>query len=1061
MSRGKGRKQGPVSAGSRLKMPQLDVIRASAGSGKTSELVRNYLVLVFRSMSGAGEGSSYYRHILAVTFTNKATNEMKMRILSGLSEIAAPPPGGSRIAGEISRETKLEESWLREKAGHILSDILHNYHYFAISTIDRFFAGLVRSMSFELAIPSGREIELNRERIISAAILSLFEKFTAGSELSEFAIGLSSLKFERELNSSIEKELRLMAKEILSNRDIAFMEKCAATSAAEFKKAAKSLYAMKSSALSELRQMAADIVRFLAENGIDAGELRKGKSGFFAEVAAFSGNKKEWPDLTGSRREITDGGKMSASAAGKQRAAQIEALSPQLSSMAADFISAADRLRPCHAFCTVMMPAIHSMAMAGAIGREIRDYKTEQDVSELSDFDMLISEIVKSSPVPYIYERTGEKYRHYLVDEFQDTSVIQWTNLVPLLANGLSEGYSSLIVGDEKQAIYRWRGGESGQLTSLGKNEMEADINMAVITRSAVHKSLTENRRSSKTVVGFVNRFFEGLLPGMPERIREAYKGHIQNAGAGKITGSVEIRFREEARDKEFTAACITEAIEMYAGAGYGFGDMAVLCRTSKQCGEVTELLTSCGIDALSSQGMRLDASPEVQFLVNWLKIIYRDGDELALYGIFGYLSAQMDESRRGNIIASWPDREGRPEKLREISNGLNAADLRAQSLTEACISIIAACMAGKQGDPFVAAFIDCLNEFEGRHGKDAASFLAWWSDDEGGPELEMPEVTTAVRVMTIHKAKGLEFSVVIAPFMEGKIEASRKGLWTETRGEEAGVMPFAWLPVSDQLLETRYAALYEEEMEKSLLDELNIMYVAMTRASHHLFIISGKPGGKNRYSRENMLATCFELKGNLAGEETGIFRLGELADRKAGKRDAVAAAGKGRISAEWRSKVRLKYRSEENTVGDKSSASGYGNLVHGIMAGVRDLSDLPQALEREVGAGRLTGDQAGSIQKYMEACIVGSEAEAMFSGFEGSVFMERELIAGDGRLLRPDRMAIGENEIILLDYKTGRPDESHLLQVGDYVSALKELTDKKIRAYLLYIGEAGLRRVA
>ena len=158
---------------------------------------------------------------------------------------------------------------------------------------------------------------------------------------------------------------------------------------------------------------------------------------------------------------------------------------------------------------------------------------------------------------------------------------------------------------------------------------------------------------------------------------------------------------------------------------------------------------------------------------------------------------------------------------------------------------------------------------------------------------------------------------------------------------------------------------------------------------------------------------------------------------------------------------MRLKYRSEENTVGDKSRASGYGNLVHGIMAGVRDLSDLPQALEREVGAGRLTGDQAGSIQKYMEACIVGSEAEAMFSGFEGSVFMERELIAGDGRLLRPDRMAIGENEIILLDYKTGRPDESHLLQVGDYVSALKELTDKKIRAYLLYIGEAGLRRVA
>ena len=928
----------------------MKILKASAGSGKTFQLSKTYIDLLLSSRE-----PQPYRHILAVTFTNKATAEMKARILRDLARLAADDP----------------------KAQALLTELLHDYGAFSISTIDRFFQQTLKAFSREIGQFADYQVELDKESLIAETMDRILDSLTEDDkELLAWLRDRLADTLEQGRRFRVDEGL-LEAGKLLKNDEFRELSEQLGVNGAE---------AFGKERLKRIRQECRTVIRTFTDKAKELGyPVQPGEP------------------LTRKNKKT---------------------LLKKLPALAEHF----DDAYPAYATALILDGLLSKLGLAGEFYREFDALMKEKNVMCLDESNTLLRDIIGGSDTPFVYEKLGVRYEHFLLDEFQDTSHIQWDNFLPLLKESESARRENLIVGDVKQSIYRFR---DSDWELLGSEVQRAFPDAEVIP-------LQGNWRSTRAVVGFNNRFFPyaaaelGLSDIYADVKQEVRKEDPQD-------GSVRVSFCDDQLDA--VVASIRQVREQHAE----WSDIAVLVRGKHEGSAIAAHLVANGIPVISDDSLLLKSSPVVRRLVSLLSC-YENPDD----GIGRFLADSMSLT----FPEEYHSLVDFCEELLRAMRAWDPASFEGQTL-------------------FIQAFMDDLQSWVQTNGNNLRYYLKHW--DEKELCIGSLENASSVRVLTVHKSKGLEFPHVIFPFAE-KVKLYKSDVhWsrldttrTPFSQEVAGIYP---VDLNDLAGESLFAAAKEREERLQLVDNMNIFYVALTRAGKSLHVIAKPPTnacrtsvGKGAPHYGNFSELLFHF---LGGEEE--YSAGKPYDFS--QREAETAVAPLPFAGEYPS-IPLDGRltpsqeaddffGEDGRVGTEASPRLRGIVLHDILSEVVRPDDLERAVRDAVRDGKLDAAGGEAARQLLGAGIAAHPdwfpAEA---GPDVRVLNERTLFDADGREFRPDRVVLRGREVTVVDFKFGGEHASYRKQVAGYARLWHELGYQVRGAYLWYVPDGKTEQV-
>lgn len=1051
------------------------VYRSSAGSGKTYTLVKEYLGIVLKDPAA-------FRSILAITFTNKAANEMRDRILRGLIEISDPSGHGETNAvkhmlPELVKTCGLEQGVIIKNAGIVLTQILHNYQDFSVSTIDSFIHRIIRTFAFDLHLPLNFEVEVDEGAMVSQAVDMLLSRVGVDEAPTKALSGFTEARISDEKSWNIEGALKTFSKRLLKDDIVNFLPALKSMDTFEILKVIKVLTAFRREFESELSKQAGQLISFWDAKGIDGKDLYFGKSGIYGYVDKL--HKKNFKSYTPGSRVINTLGedKWYADSLDAGKKTLIDSWKSEMVDMVGAITTYIDENRERYEFYNILKKNIFQLAVLNEILKVMDQIRENDGIIHISEFDKRISKVVNNEPIPFIYERLGEKYRHFLIDEFQDTSILEWQNILPLIENSLSEDHFNMVVGDAKQAIYRFKGGEVEQLVTLPEifrkeqsPEMEARENM--LKRNYNARKLNYNFRSREAIIKFNNDFYEFSAGLLPESLRLIYADSKQEMPVKNPGGEVHITFldlegKKEENEPAYLENILQKVNDLKEIKSYAYNDIAILCRSNAEASKIARNLLLNGVAVVSAESLLLSSSPEVNFLVSCLDYIANKDDKLAMAAILSYVAAEAEKHKLNEILQSCllqPDdtsaeggNTGLEEFFRIRKIAFNADALRQMGLYERLETLIRIFSLSTTPEPYIIFFLDAVYEYSMNKRFIPEDFTIFWKENNHRYSIVVPEGLDAVKVMTIHKAKGLEFPVVIYPFANDKVDVRREQKWVHIDDERIPGLKTALLPVLKNLENTRYADIYTKEWEKTQLDLLNIFYVATTRPTERLFIICDLPSESAGEIKDIPgLIRAFLEDRQLWDDQMTEYSLGdpEPLPLKT-KKPASVAHPELFISGNWRKNILLSgHAAEYWDLDDDSRNLEWGNLVHRILSGINTVSDLGPAIVAEVNAGNIQAGKAQELKMLLEGILSQEEIKPFFDG-NYQLKNEAGILRPGGGEYRPDRLMIKEKQTIVLDYKTGKKDSKHIRQLEQYAALLMEMGYTEVEKYLLYIEEA------
>ncbi len=1093
----------------------IQVLKASAGSGKTFRLAKQYITLLLQGDPQA------YRHILAVTFTNKATGEMKQRILKELDQLAREPEKSDYFKDFVPGLLP-NASALQSCAKQRLAALLHDYSAFAVSTIDRFFQQTLKAFSREIGHFVSYQIELDKEALAAETVDRLLDGLSeedGGKENSLLNwLTESVLQGLEEGNRfSLDRQLDDMANSLLSERYREMIADAGIDETLAFdRKHLRNLIARSRKIVQdyekEVRDCAQEILRLLQEEyGLDAMAL--GTSPRAIIKLADEAEKTIEKPSDAFFKAIANPDKWLSKDA-KAKAPDVEKVLGEPMERITGFFGPRYKL---YRTALAIKGQLYNLGIAAELRKEFAALQEEKNILNLDDSNALLRDIIDGSDAPFVYEKTGVRYDHFLLDEFQDTSTVQWKNFYPLLDNSLSKGGRNLIVGDVKQSIYRWRGSD-WQLLDRGVQDSFH------LPESAI-EALKDNWRTFPQVVDVNNRFFLfaaaqlDLREGNPDRsISRIYKDVWQQPQKGTPgEGCVEAVFCHS-RDEEMLQ--VLGAIADYRALGWDYGDIAILTRTNKEGAAVAEALIREKIPVVSDDALAVKASITVRRLVSQFSLIQQPGEEKKEDGsltVSGYLAHRMG-------LKAWKE-EDSYHSLTDLAEAI-LRELRAYDASTYDSEV-----------PYIQAFMDYLQDRVALDGNDLSRFLQHWK--EANPKIVPPEIGRSVRVMTVHKAKGLEFPCVILPFLEGiSLFSSRSPYWCipETAGTELeGVANGAYqISLSSKSDQTLFAGSYRTEHHLQLIDNLNLLYVAMTRPECNLRLISTLPTAAAR----KRLPKAFSIREYTDGiHQDGISAIGEaplcdwtdssglcellyafarfdglesglLQDEAEPERYQVGACvPKSRLKEKDPEQMetliatypsyplngsadqtvdaegeeiplgqrnRLKFSADAADFFGEGGATGFdasprvmGTVLHDILSQVvHPETDLEPAVRDAVRNGLLPAARAEEILGILRQRIAAIREQhpdwfpTPDSGCR--ILNETSLMDSDGQIWRPDRIVFPtESKAVIIDYKFGKRNpgaaeadrelRKYLRQIGRYAALMREIGCPEVEAYLWY----------
>jgi ATP-dependent exoDNAse (exonuclease V) beta subunit len=1025
------------------------VLHSSAGAGKTHALVKHYLLLALR-----GADPAAYSRILALTFTNKAAAEMRERILQYLGALASGKElGGSEadVLDSIAGEAGVTTDIVQQRARNVLGHMLHHWPQVAVSTIDAFTRRVVMPFARDLRLDHDLRMTTEEEYYRAKAVDLLLEEAGTDAALTELLVATCEQLLEEERAWRPERPLLELSKQLNKEDALEHLALLRDMQHAQFIAMHKRLRRRTGAFRQRMRDLGRSALEALAKAGLSVEDLASTKSGFHSylrDLASFD----DWQKENRNALKAVENDKWHSSKASASVIGALQGLAPLLRNTINEVEGLRDNAMKEHVIAVAVMRELMATGALSSIDSRLEALKREEGVAFFSDLTRKVVAIVQHEPASFLYERLGEKYRHFLIDEFQDTSLMQWRALLPLVENALASGGSALLVGDAKQAIYRWRNGEARQfvqLPRLFRRERLTDGAQREAVLVGAHvpvERLASNYRSAKGIISFNNELVERLKLELDEEDREVYAHHEQELVRAD-EGYVEVACYGREEDAETPApwALMQQAVRDCLADGFRLGDIAVLVRTGKKGREASDRLVAGGWNVVSPDGLSLggdDGNHAVVALLAWLQ---RPDDEHAAIAAQAMAVLRSREA----VVDPFRDGQGPKEVLRAWKAAHPMVATRLPLITLIC-RIAASLELDPATDSFLMGLLDEAHAFAKAGGDDLPGFLEHWDRTAKKRSVGGTPGGDAIQVMTVHKAKGLQFPVVIVPEVGGANKAGRNELiWIAPDAAIEGP-PRALVQRKKPIADMDIPEMLEEK-HLALLDDLDVLYVALTRPEQRLYV--------------SVPAKSADPFATAMREHLGLAE-GEV--WQGGKREAARIGGKkerstmelahGAVSGPRDLAIRRE-APEQWDPGDPDPYRSFGRALHAMLARVRTVEDLPGAVTMESAIWGLDAKAASAVEVELKAILSRPDLAPFFG--EGLVIhTETTLIDAQGHAVRPDRIVQDGDMIRILDIKTGVPSQHHGEQVRGYCRLLQAIDGRQVEGWLLYIKDGALVKV-
>lgn len=1118
------------------------IYAASAGSGKTFTLTKEFLKLALadhpdpQEQEGPWKFSPYYfQHILAVTFTNDAAHEMKKRILDTLLDLKKyndlDPARQKKVKAlrelllvEITDSVTGEsigEAELQKRAALTFQVLLHQYGRLSVSTIDSFTQRVVSAFTEELGIPYNFEVSLESDVLVAAGVEQLLSK-VGQAEFNQLTLVLEELVAELADQGkswkSLQTELLSVGKKILDDKHRDALKKLEDLSTADFweiRKKIRDYCACQDTEYRRLGKVAVELIEEKAALAIaDFSYGANGAAGFLQKIR--DGHKTFAEGISSRLYSVVrrEQNWLKAKVA-LPILSSFEAIESELEVVGRELIQLHESQIQKYTLCLEIDKHLHKLALLKQLSDEVKSIEDHTGQIHISRFNQSILNIVLEEPIPFLYERLGEKFHHILIDEFQDTSQLQWLNFMPLIDNSLSSDYYNLVVGDAKQSIYRFRGGEMEQLVYLheGKdltpmlpagNEINWNVGDRLLTiKDKLYPQVLDfNRRSCKEIIDFNNDILKHILanqvPAEWEVTPRIYSAYIQKAPDNPACGGhVQIDFLDN--EKPSTPEFILRQISECLADGYEYKDIAILCRKNKHARELADTLTATGIRVISADSLLVSASPVVNLIIAFLRVLNTPDQPLAKYEaaylflkeIQGQVPEEKVNTRIRQMVEA-PDmrafwrwvREKELERIAELpkeaeEKELNSFQMQKASLFESCEELIARFKLFDKPDQsaYLFRFLDYVQDFSTRKSGHLSDFLLDWEQQKFKLCVSSPEGANAVRIQTIHKSKGLEFPVVLLPYANWSF---KNNLWDEIWGDlesmeaeeltlvsvddqpsrSLKVAPFS---VSQRLAATHLKEAYEKETEQTFLDNLNLLYVALTRPVERVYIsMETKLSKKGEVTGLKDTVGVFFSDYVNACEGTHVLRQGKPRVKANQKEETGKVVITGVITKDRRGSMRLRRQKDRLSELDSFALQkDWGNKAHIVMREINTPEDVPVVIDRMQKRGLLDETQVVRMQEAINRILSKEEMKPYFE-MPAEFLSEREILMPNGEVIRPDRVVIRPDQTVaILDYKTGQARDSHKEQIKKYARRYREMGYKHIEGWIVYLESGELVQVS
>ena len=1079
--------------------PRLLVYKASAGSGKTFTLAVQYIRQLI-------EDPYSYRRILAVTFTNKATTEMKERILSQLYGIATSLKSSDGYLKEIMKTSTKSVDEIRRDANIALKNIVHDYSRFRIETIDSFFQSVMRNLARELELGANMTIELNNGDVLSDAVDSMIEKLDRMSPTLYWLLEYIEERIADDKRWNVSSEIKGFGRNIF---DEAYIEKGVELreklkDSKFIPQYRKKLQEKRESVLETMKGFNEHFLEILNANELTPADLKnkeKGIASYFNKIA--SGKLSDDVRITTVEKCLE-----SAENWTTKNSPYKDTIISLANQVLIQVLNDAENTRMASNkvlnSCDMSLRYLNNLQLLMRIDSEVREQNLNHNRFLLSDTNALLHSIIREGDASFVYEKIGTTIDTVMIDEFQDTSRMQWENFHLLLEESLAQKEGSMIVGDIKQSIYRWRNGDWKILAGLDKDR-SFRLNS---------KTLDTNWRSEANIIAFNNDIFTSACKVLNERYKadegedctqllDAYSDVRQKTSKDTKEGYIKLSFLKNSEEHPYTDTTmelLAEEVDSLVKKGVRVNDIAILVRKNKSIPAIADYFDkNTPYRVVSDEAFRLDASLAVCMLIDGLRYISEPTDRIACARLaVAYQKEILKKDVDYNTVLLNSVEDYLPAEFRLMLPEMSLMPL--YELLEKLFVIFRMDIIEEQ-DAYLCAFYNAVTEYMQNNSSELTSFLTYWNETLYAKTIPSGEIS-GIRILSIHKSKGLEYHTVLLPFCDWKMENEtfNHTIWCKINEADADKEPFCELdltPVnySSAMAESYFSDSYREERLQLWVDNLNLLYVAFTRACRNL-IVWCKDEQKDTVSRllresidcmKEIKMTCNMPEPDEKDEEANteendepiVYEYGEICISSEKKKSdstnrlvAIPEAVNVKIeSLETEIDFKQSNRSADFIRGDEDEEENLrsqyirqGQLLHTLFASIDTKEDLPSAIERLLFEGVIeSAEKAEEIRKVAERALNLDEVKDWYSG-EWTLYNECSIIYNDeqGKMQtrRPDRVMMKENEVVVVDFKFGKKKPEYSTQVREYMSLLSEMGYTDIKGYIWYVYSGELENV-
>ncbi len=957
----------------------------------------------------------------------------------------------------ICEELQISPQQLQRKSKNILKHIIHNYGAFDISTIDGFTHRIIRTFAHDLKLSINFEVELDQDRLLNEAVDRLISKAGTNETLTKILVDFAIEKADDDKSWDISYDFNKIATLLVNETDLSAISALKEKSFEDFKNLKQIVTTELKTTEKQIQDLANNTLNLISEAGLEYSDFsRSTLPNHFLKASKLNFKdiyKNQLEENLESRKNLY------SIKLDHFLIDTIEALLPQIEENYKHQKSLVYQFK----FLKAIQKNITPLSVLNAIQNELVALKQEQNKILISEFNTIISEEIKDQPTPFIYERLGEKFKHFFIDEFQDTSSMQWKNLLPLLDNTFAADQGSvMLVGDAKQAIYRWRGGKAEQFINLyNKTTMPFQLEAEIL-------DLDTNFRSGEEIIRFNNLFFTFLGANYfsnPD-YGTIYKNASQNFFSAS-KGFVNLNFLEIDKTddpNEKYATQVLETIKHCTQQGFDLDDMCILVRKRKEGVAIANYLVENGIKITSSETLLLKNSEKVNFIQSFLKLLVQPDNNNLKVDILCFIASRhhISDVHQFLITHLKPNLNAMLNGLKHLSISLTIPQLLQMPLFDLVEEVIRAFKLNTASDAYLQFYMDVILEYTQKQNSDIAAFIDYFENKQDTLSIVSPENQDAVHIMTIHKSKGLEFPVVIFPFADLNIYSELE--------------PKVWFPVDEKDYQGFKSLLisYNQDVEffgnigKTIynahqsqieLDHINLLYVALTRPVEALYIISKLDfNSKNEVTQNTFSGMFISYLQHLGlwNDSQLSYTFGKLIER-----DNITQFEEDKIVLKYMSTPKETHNLSIITKGgllwdtQQEKAIERGNLIHLILSKIKSKHDVDFALNDLLTSGAISNATIADFKTLVLNVISHPKLKSFFEDTD-KIYNEHDIILNSGELIRPDRLNINaNNDVYIIDYKTGIQKETYAKQLNTYEAVLNQMNLKVVKKLLVYINDS------